>query len=46
MAIKCENCKIYNKALKENGCCIWYMDNVVINGKTVAECTDYKPIKK
>ena len=39
---KCKTCKIYQKAIKENGCCVWYMDNVVCGNKSVKDCTEYK----
>ena len=38
----CKTCKIRKKAIKEGGCCVWYMDNVVIAGKSVKECPKYK----
>ena len=38
----CENCKIYQKAIKEGGCCVWYMDNVVLGNKNVNDCEIYQ----
>ena len=37
-----ENCKIYQKAIKEGGCCVWYMDNVVCGNKSEKDCPQYK----
>lgn len=48
MEKKCATCKV-NKRIsksKQPACCKWYMDNVVILGKSVKDCTDYEPIKK
>lgn len=43
---KCETCEIY-KNMPEKGCvCSWYMDNVVLDNKTVSDCTAYQPIKE
>lgn len=38
---KCDTCIIDAKARKENGCCIWYMDNVVCGDKSVNDCSEY-----
>ena len=42
---KCDSCAIMDAVQnsKEPACCVWYMDNVVIDGKSVEECTEYKP---
>ena len=42
---KCETCKIYKKARRENGCCIWYMDNVVCGDKSAKDCPEYIDVK-
>lgn len=42
---KCKDCKIYKRAIKENGCCIWYMDNVVCGNESVKNCPQYKKTK-
>ena len=44
--MKCDNCKINKMAEEQNGCCIWYMDNVVLGNKSVDDCSKYKPMKK
>lgn len=45
MDCKCETCEIHKKAVKENGCCVWYMDNVVCGNKSVKNCPIYKETK-
>lgn len=45
MCCKYETCKIYKKAVKENACCVWYMDNVVCGNKDVKDCPVYKKAK-
>ena len=50
-SIPCKTCgcKIYKDEMKskENGeysCCVWYMDNCIIEGKPVNDCPTYKDI--
>lgn len=45
---KCITCKVNKRAMKSKtpACCKWYLDNVVILGKSVRLCPDYEPIKK
>ena len=45
MSCKCDTCGIHKQAVEEGACCTWYMDNVVILGKSVDDCTVYKPLK-
>jgi hypothetical protein len=40
-------CEIYKDEMKskENGeysCCVWYMDNCILEGKPVNDCPTYK----
>ena len=48
MKKNCENCKINRRVSnsKEPACCKWYLENIVIKGKSVKDCPDYEPIKK
>lgn len=41
----CDTCKV-EMSIRESGepgCCVWYMDNVVIGGVSVDGCPVYKP---
>lgn len=48
MAERCKTCAISKRVAesKEPACCAWYLENVVILGKSTKECTDYEPIKE
>ena len=46
MKNKCQTCQINNQAIEEEGCCIWYMDNVVLGNKSADDCPKYKKIKE
>ena len=45
---KCIDCKVNKRISKSKtpACCKWYMDNVVILGKSTKDCTDFEPIDK
>ena len=45
--MKCETCEMMKRIVdsKEPACCIWYMDNVVCDDKSVEDCTAYQPPK-
>lgn len=42
--MKCDNCKVKMRANESNepACCKWFMDNVVIGGKSVEDCDVYE----
>lgn len=44
--MKCEKCKVQMRVNEsdEPACCKWFMDNVVIGGKSVEACDVYEPI--
>ena len=44
--MKCEKCKVQMRVNEsdEPACCKWFMDNVVIGGKSVEDCDVYEPI--
>lgn len=45
--MKCKTCKVHEEICRsaEPACCVWFMDNVVIGGKSVDECPVYEPVK-
>lgn len=45
---KCEDCLIMDRMrdCEDACCCVWYMDNVVLDNKTVDECTAFIPMNK
>ena len=46
MEKNCETCQVNKRVSKskEPACCKWYLDNVVILGKSIKDCTDYEPL--
>lgn len=40
---KCDTCKIKKEMenSKEPACCVWYLDNVVLDNKSINDCKDY-----
>ena len=47
MEKKCETCRVNQRVAKskEPACCVWFLNNVVILGKSAKDCPDYEPIK-
>ena len=48
MKKNCKTCKV-NRRIEQSktpACCKWYLENIVILGKSVKDCTDYKPFMK
>lgn len=42
--MKCDTCKIIDEVFesKEPTCCVWYMDNVILGGKSAEDCDCFK----
>lgn len=45
---KCATCQVRCDIDKseEPACCKWFLDNVVIGGDSVKNCTEYVPVKE
>lgn len=45
---KCMGCKVFQDILESDvpACCMWFMDNVVICGDSVENCTEYEPVEE
>lgn len=45
---KCDTCRTFHdvNSSAEPACCKWFMDNVVILGKPVDDCTEYVPMQE
>lgn len=45
---KCDTCKVHIETIKSNepACCKWFIDNVVVGGKSVKDCDVYEPINE
>lgn len=45
--MKCDTCKVHGEVCKSEvpACCKWYLDNVVICGDSVENCTEYEPVE-
>lgn len=43
---KCDTCKVEESIVNSNipACCKWYMENVVIGGRSEDDCTMYEPV--
>lgn len=46
--MKCHNCKIQAEAHRSDvpACCVWYMENVVIGGKSANDCPMHIPVDR